>query len=106
MKQIIDHNVLTSTYLWVDHLFCNEGSGHINTNARFYKTNEIYNNYFYYTSPYNQFVADSSVSGATIITGLYINNVFVGTGTSGLYQIDYRRGAAVFSTGLPTTATI
>ena len=53
-----------------------------------------------YSTSYSQIVADASVTGATIPTGLYVgsNLVNVGEGgATGLYSIDYNNGRSYWS---------
>lgn len=98
--------LLSSSLLWLNHVLANDGQGYYNVGTRFYPTNQRYNGYYAYSAPYKQFVFDSSVSGATIPTGIYVNNVFVGPGVSGFAGFNMEEGLALFSTQPPTSATI
>lgn len=94
-------NKLNSSFmLFVDHELLYTGCGYTNTSSLFYdQTSSQDRNYGYYTysSPYQGFVYDSSITGANIPTGLYIGSDFNPIGTSGLESINYNRGEAYFS---------
>lgn len=89
-----------STVLYLQHQIEQHGQGYTNiSGARFYKVSdpELPNNTVY-ASPFKQFVYDDSVAGATIPSGVYINNVFCNKGVSGL-KIDYLNGRVILSGG-------
>jgi len=94
-------NKLNSSFtLFVDHELLYTGGGYTNTSSLFYDQSSSQDrNYGYYTysSPYLGLVYDSSITGATIPTGLYVNGTFNPVGTSGLEAINYNRGEAYFS---------
>lgn len=94
-------NKLNSSFtLFVDHELLYTGGGYTNTSSLFYDQSSSQDrNYGYYTysSPYQGLVYDSSITGATIPTGLYVNGTFNPVGTSGLEAINYNRGEAYFS---------
>jgi hypothetical protein len=52
-----------------------------------------------YASQYRQFVSDSSVNGANIASGVYVNNSFINKNTTGL-KIDYEMGRVIFDDSL------
>lgn len=100
MKATFDHQIISSFILWLDNKICNDGSGFANTTSYFYPVNQPYTNYYYYASPYKGMVYDSGVTGATIMTGVYLDNDFITTGEKGLYQINYDQGAVIFTSGI------
>lgn len=96
-----DNQVVSSTYLWLDNLLTRVGSGFSNVSGLFFGTNSLYNGYTTLNSPFGQIVSDFSVSGAQILTGVYLNGVFNTTGTSsGLSQIDYANSRLYFNSGI------
>lgn len=97
MKPQFANQVLSSTLLWMDNLICTKGQAFINQSGYFYPMSSLYNNYYTYAAPYSQLIADSSISGATIMTGIYLDGSFLGTGQSGFFNIDYERGYVYFS---------
>lgn len=96
----------SSVYLWLDNLLCQEGSGHFPSSSNFYKLKQQFNNLYTYSSPYSQFVYDVSISGANVISGIYLNGNYVTTGTSGFYGINYSKGQAYFTSELPSSTSI
>ena len=95
-----DHKLNASFLLWVTNLVEGRGQAHTLTSGRFYDTQEVYSNTFAYSAPFQPFVADSSVGGATVMTGIYLDNTFIGTGSSGLVDINYAKGTVYFNSGI------
>lgn len=98
MKPQFINYLSSSTILWLDNLLLKKGEAYFNVSTNFYPINQTYNGYYSYAAPYKQMVYDSSISGVDIITGVYLNNNFIGTGTSGFAGINYNEGLALFST--------
>ncbi len=102
MKPQFDNKVMSSLLLWFDNKLLDKGNAYQNTTGRFYSVSEDFAGYETYASSYSQIVADSSITGATIPTGLYVgsndNLVNVGEGgATGLYAIDYNNGRTYWS---------
>lgn len=95
-----DHLLNSSLLFWTRNLIEGKGQAYISGSGWFYDTQEVYGGRFSYSSPYKPFVADSSIGGASIITGIYLDNIFITTGVSGLTGIDYNRGAVYFISGI------
>lgn len=102
MKQTFNHKLFTSFTLWFDNQLLNKGEAYQNQTGIFYRQiDESLPTYSVYASPYKQFVYDAGVSGANIISGVYIvgSNTFIPRGTSGL-QIDFQNGRILFNSGV------
>tara|TARA_Y100000310_G_scaffold115757_1_gene114352 strand:- start:1604 stop:2470 length:867 start_codon:yes stop_codon:yes gene_type:complete len=100
MKPQFDNQVMSSLLLWFDNTLLSKGEAFQNTTGQFYNVSAEYAGLSTYSSSYSQIVADASVTGATIPTGLYVgsNLVNVGEGASaGLYAIDYNNGRSYWS---------
>ena len=101
MKPQFDNKVMSSFFLWFDNKLLDKGEAFENVTGKFYDASEEYGGYKTYSSSYSQFVADASITGATIPTGLYVgenNLVNVGQGGStGLFDINYLDGKVYFS---------
>jgi hypothetical protein len=106
MKESFLHLANPSFLIWLDNLICQEGSGHYQASSLFYKTTNQFQGLYTYSSPYSQFIYDVSVSGATVMTGIYLNNNFITTGTSGFFGVNYEKGQVYFNTALPSSAVI
>jgi len=95
-----DNKVISSFLMAVDHEILNKGSGFTNTTGFFYPATGSIAGLNLYTTPYKQLVQDSSISGVTIPTGLWVNGSFLQPGTSGFYSFNIEEGQALF-TGRP-----
>jgi len=102
MKELFSHKLFTSFTLWFDNQLLVKGEAYQNQTGAFYpQIDSSLPAYSIYASPYKQFVYDSAVSGANIISGVYPvgSNTFIPRGTSGL-QIDYQNGRILFNSGV------
>lgn len=112
MKVQFDNQVLSSFVLWFEHSLLKDGEAFTNVsgeNARFHKVTNTWSfpGYEMYAAPFKQFVYDSSIPNATVISGITIkdnNNVstFYGINTAGLLGINYAEGQAFISGDLLT----
>lgn len=111
MNLTYDHRLNASFLLWLDNLLCGKGGAFSSGSGFFYDTQEVYGGRFSYSSPYRPFLADTSIPGtrvnesttvknANIISGVYLDGVFLATGSSGLTGIDYAKGTVYFISGL------
>lgn len=91
--------VNSSFVLFLDNYILIKTSGfYSGLSTKFYPTNNKYNNLFTYQSPYSNFIIDSSIT--TPITGIYINNMFITTGTSGFVGLNADKGQVYFSNNI------
>lgn len=89
--------------LFIDHEMLYRGQGYVNVNSgELFPVNDpSFPDKKIFASAYRQFVADSSVVGANIPSGVNVGFNFLNKGTSGLY-IDYDMGRAIFSNTIPS----
>ena len=87
MKEQFVHTLTNSFMLWFDHFLLEKGEAFSNQTGTFYYTpdNFLDDSYVPFSSPYKQFVTDSSITGATLPTGI--------AGDS--HYIDYDNGRIV-----------
>ena len=100
MKPQFDNQIMSSMLLWFDNKLLTKGQAFQNTTGQFYSVLDDYYGYYAYASSYSQIIADASISGATIPTGLYVENTLVNVGdggATGLYSIDYNNGRSYWS---------
>lgn len=90
------NQALSSFVLWADNKICSNG-GYTNYSGQFYPMPSSFSNYHCYGAADNQIIADSSISGAIVMTGIYLNNTPISTGQSGFIGIDYKHGMTYFS---------
>lgn len=101
MKVQHSHQLITSFYLWLDHTLLSEAEAFENKTGQFYQysdtrlpLNSVYG------SPHAQFVYDSSITGANLISGAFdASETFIGRGTSGM-KVDYNNGRVIFDDGI------
>jgi hypothetical protein len=100
MKQTYIHNLMSSFYLWLDHEILSRGEAFVNYSGKLYNSSDPnFPNSSTYSSPFRQWVYDSSISGVKIPSGVFINNTFLPKNTSGL-AIDYNKGRIIFNNNL------
>jgi len=95
-----DHLLNASFLLWVRNLIENKGQSFTKGSGWFYDTQEVFGGRFAYSLPYQPLVSDSSINNATVMTGIYLDNVFITTGVSGLTGINYDKGSVYFISGI------
>lgn len=84
---------------FVDHQICQRGQAYTNFSSQYYNINDpVFPNLSVYSAPFKQIIFDTSISGANIPTGLYVNGNFTNKGVSGL-TIDYLNNRAILSGG-------
>lgn len=96
------HEVQSSFILWFDHHLLDKGQAFSNkTGKLYYSADSQIPTYRSFSSPYKQWVADSSVSGATVPSGVWVGSNF--SGRSNNLFLDYDNGR-VLASGLSTSA--
>lgn len=78
MKEQFQHTATNSFLLWFDHFLLSKGEAFSNKTGLFYKYSDprLGGGFYAFGSPFKQWVNDSSISGATIPSGVYYNNFF------------------------------
>lgn len=92
-----DNILMTSMLLWLDNKILTKGQAYTNYQSTFYPLSNMYYGYYTYGAPLKQMVADSSISGANIISGIYIDNVFTVPGENNLVGINATEGQLYFN---------
>ena len=105
MQVQLEQRIMTSFLLKVDNAL-QQASGFTNQTINFYPAYSDYANRYVYTANTRPLCNDTSVSGATIISGLMLNQSPVLVGESGLLAINHYKGAVYFSSALPKGITI
>lgn len=102
MKIQYENRVLSSFLLWFDHTLLDKGEAFTNHGSKFYDVEGLYYGYHAYGAPFKQFVTDSSISNATVMSGVYVGGSspsdFHKTGEADLVNINYDQGQIYFST--------
>jgi hypothetical protein len=101
MKTQFENRVMSSFLLWVDHTLLDKGEAYTNHGSNFYNVDALYYNYQTYGAPFKQFVTDTSITDATVMSGVYIGgnspSNFKKTGQSPLVDINFEQGQVYFS---------
>jgi len=102
----LDNQILSNLLLFIDYQVQRQGSSFSNKTGLFYPANRTINGLTTYTCAYKQLCNDTSISGATVMSGVYINGNYTPVGTSGLYAINHYQGAIHFSSPPASNAVI
>jgi hypothetical protein len=105
MIEQFQHRATTSFMLWFDNFLLKKGQAFSNQTGVFhnYTDDRLDGRYKSFGSPYKQWVTDSSINGATVPSGVYVNGVFQPRSNSLL--LDFENGRALIS-GTSNTASI
>ena len=97
MIEQFQHKLTTSFFLWFDNFLLKHGEAYTNTTGQFfyYDDSRLDSNYKAYGSPYKQWVTDSSITGATIPSGVFIDGSF--SGRSDGVVLDFDNGRALIN---------
>jgi len=101
-----DHQLLNSFRLFLDNQIQSKGGAFANTSGFLYPVSSNIYGLTAYATPYRSLCNDLSVNGANVMTGVYLNNAFVGIGTSGLSKINHELGTVYFTGTLPSNTVI
>lgn len=101
-----DNILMTSMLLWLDNKIVTNGEAYTNFQSVFYPLPNMIYGYYTYGAPLKQMVIDSSISGANIISGVYVSGIFTIPGQNNLSGINAAEGQLYFSQPIsnPTTA--
>jgi hypothetical protein len=97
MNVQFDNKLVSSFLLFVDHEIQKKGAAFSNASGLFYSIASPVQGFRAYAAPYKQLCNDVSISGATVMSGLYLNNNLITIGQSGLYAINHYQGVAYFT---------
>lgn len=106
MKVTFDLNLLTSFLLCIDHELQYKGEAYTNYSGSFYPVQTKIAGKYAYAAPFRQLVNDTSISGANVLSGVYLNGNFVTIGQSGLSMINHDLGTVYFNSGLPVNTSV
>jgi len=106
MKLQYDNKLVSSFLLYLDREIQSKGQAYQNYSGLLYKVTSPINGLFAYAAPFKQLVNDTSITGANVMTGVYLNGTFVTIGTSGLHSINHYQGVAYFTGQLASSVTV
>ena len=96
MKAQFQHDLTSSFFMWFDNFLLTKGEAYTNTTGEFFYYDDtlIDSRYTAFGSPYKQWVSDSSIAGATVPTGVYINGNLSGRADGVVLDFDNGRALA------------
>jgi len=92
-----DARMLSSLSLFLDHKLLKEGAAYTNHSGAFYPVATKINGLYAYGVPFKQLVNDTSIIGANVMSGVYLDGTFIKPGQSGFYGINHYEGLAYFT---------
>jgi hypothetical protein len=98
MKAQLDNILMSSMIMWMDHTILKNGQAFQNFNSKLYPITNIYSGFYTYALPFKQIVSDNSISGANVLSGVYVNNTFTTVGQNNLTGINPNNGQVYFTT--------
>lgn len=97
MKAQLDNILMSSMMMWIDHQLLTKGEAYKNFSSLFYPITNIYNGFYSYGLPFKQIVCDSSVTGANLLSGVYVNGSLINVGNNNLTGINPFQGQVYFN---------
>lgn len=102
----LDNRIVSSFMLFIDHEIQRQGLAYSNKGGLFYQDENEFQGIYTYTCSYKQLANDTSISGANIMSGVYLNNSYVSVGQSGLLSINHYDGSVNFDHAIPSGTRI
>ena len=99
MKAQFENKAMSSFLLYLDNRILTKGEAYTNVSGTsLYSVSNHYNTIHTYAAPYKQLVADTSIPGATIASGVIQDGVFYETGSAAdLHSINHYEGQWYFT---------
>lgn len=101
-----DNKLLSAFLLLIDHQVQSKGLAYTNYSSRFFPVASQIQGQYAYAAPFKSLCNDVSVSGANIMSGVYLNGNYVTIGQSGLAAINHYNGAVYFKNPLPANVIV
>ncbi len=106
MNPQFDNKLMSSFLLLLDHRIQDKGSAFTNYSSQLFPVTSYVNGKYAYASPFKQLCNDTSISGANVMSGVYLNGHYVSIGQSGLSAINHYQGAVYFNNVLPSNTIV
>jgi hypothetical protein len=106
MKPQLENRIVSSFLLYVDHEIQRLGQAYKNFSGLLYPASGKVNGLYVYTAPFKPLCNDTSIDGANVLSGVYLNGNFVTYGQSGLKYINHYQGALYFTGQLPANTRV
>lgn len=99
MKPQFDNQISSSFLMWFDHTLLSKGEAYYNVTTSFPANSSYVNGFYAYNGPYKGLVYDTSIAGATVMTGITINNANYNLGQGPVSGINYSEGQIYLTSG-------
>ena len=111
MIQQYENKVISNLMLYVDHEVLRKGQAFTNYSSFFYPTKTTINGLYNYSAPFKQMVGDVSISGANIMSGIYLSGEEHNCepsfpGEDNFISINYNQGTVQFNSLIAAGHTI
>jgi hypothetical protein len=98
IKTLQYDNLLKSSFLlWLKHNMLTGLGAFENSSSILYNVEDQYQSNYTLATPYKNLIADESIPGATVMSGVYIDGTFTTKGNSNFVDINFDQGQAIFS---------
>ena len=97
MKVQYKHKVMSTFMLWLDKEILEQGEAFTNHSGLLYDVPDEYSAYNTYGLPFKQIVSDTSISNASVMSGVTVDGAFTTPGNGDLIDINFQEGVAYFS---------
>jgi len=102
----LDNQLISSFLLLLDYRILSRGQAYTNYSSLFYPITSYDQNLNIYSCPFKSLVNDIGISGANVLSGVYLNGNYVTIGQSGLQAINHYNGCLYFNQQLPNNTII
>lgn len=106
MKAQLEPIIISNFLLLLDHSIQNKGAAFFPYSGLFYPIDSDINGYYSYASPFKPLCNDTSISGANVLSGLYINGVYNPIGSGHFKRFNHYKGVAYFDQNYPNNTII
>jgi len=90
------NKLISSFMLAIDHEILVNGDAYTNYSGLLFPSVSSIGGFNMYSTPYRQLVNDTSITGANIMSGVYVSGIYTTPGMSGLNSISISEGQAFF----------
>ena len=97
MKIHFNNQILNSFALYVDHQVTKKGEAFLNYSSSFSKVDDLYTGFYTYAAPTKQILFDTSITGATQLSGIFVTGVYRNIGEENLVAINHDKGHLYFT---------
>lgn len=106
MKASLETRIISNFMLYIDNALQKYGSAYQNYSGRLYPVQSDIANRYAYSTPFKPLCNDTSIAGAQIMSGVYVNGTYTPLGSGGLTEINHYKGVVYFNTPLASSAVV